>query len=501
MDGYVSNEVLAQRLQGTLNVWTDFSPIPEVIYPGNPVPAHDVWVMRLPDETKPEEAGKEFVTVNHDDLTLSYLWYLRNPNTYETTLIEGATGDTYTPTKDQWGYELISEIVGTYGDSPLPFISTHCAGTIVQPIEVSMEYVRKDGFVINTEYVLPNPTEAFYLFDLFRVRTSLPNVVTLKPGQYAVNTDIENYSSSKLCYGAGPYKLCTWNRQWKTYDALTFMDPKTYSVRINVQKDGQSVPSAAVDVIGKDLTGKYKVLETLTDTENSGLITTDLLEGDYLFRAHPVEGTMETYYPNAAVWDEAKTIKLYSKIYSEHFSDENFAFKIDLKSALSALSGNSTITGTISIPDGAKARTRAAGDGVNCTVYLKEKASGNIVAKTPAESNGDYTFLNVPIGEYIVVPDFVGYKAASSDALAASVTEENQIVNLDCTLQAANLPPAEGVKPGDANGDDVISGADVEAVAKYIMGEAVEKFNEDNADANNDGSINIADIVCIVNLF
>lgn len=506
MDGYVSNEVEAEKpYNANLKVSIGYSQ-PNLIYAGYNVSSHFVDVARIADTSKSEEAKKDFINVPRGDLNITYRWYLRNPNTYEMTLIEGATGDTYTPTRDQVGYELVSQIVGSYNNST--FKTTHCEGTIKLAILASIHYQGRDGFIINTEYVLPNPEKDLYIAEWpeeseespYGNKKPISNLKTLKPGQYAVNMDIKDYAGITLNYGENPYYLCSWSRRWDGYHEFFLFGSDEFPVRINVQKDGTNVKLASVDVIGKNIEGKYSVIETLTATEESDTIKTNLLVGDYLFRAHAVDGTMETYFRNAAVWDEARSIKLTSYIYWGKFSDETYAFTINLQPSLGSLNGNSTITGTISIPGGAKARTRAAGDGVNCTVYLKDKASGNIVAKTPAESNGDYTFLNVPVGEYVVVPDFVGYKA--SNALSASVTQENQVVNVDCALQATDvLPPAEGVLAGDANGDEDINADDVEAVAKYIMLEDVDEFYEDNADANNDGYINIADIVCIVNLF
>jgi hypothetical protein len=133
---------------------------------------------------------------------------------------------------------------------------------------------------------------------------------------------------------------------------------------------------------------------------------------------------------------------------------------------------------------------------------LKDKASGSLIAKTTTDGSGKYTFQNVPIGEYLVVPDLVGFKAESPGGLSASVTQQNQTVNLeDCLLQAtAEFPPIDGVVPGDANGDGDVTSDDIMEVANYIIGEWSYMFNEDNADANGDKVINAADIVEIVNI-
>ena len=51
---------------------------------------------------------------------------------------------------------------------------------------------------------------------------------------------------------------------------------------------------------------------------------------------------------------------------------------------------------------------------------------------------------------------------------------------------------------GDADNNGNIDMDDVVAISKYIMGEKVEGFNEDNADFNKDGYIDAADIVLVI---
>lgn len=55
-------------------------------------------------------------------------------------------------------------------------------------------------------------------------------------------------------------------------------------------------------------------------------------------------------------------------------------------------------------------------------------------------------------------------------------------------------------KLGDANGDGDVTNADVEAVAKHIMGQTPTDFDEEAADANGDKAVNAADIVEIVKM-
>ena len=55
-------------------------------------------------------------------------------------------------------------------------------------------------------------------------------------------------------------------------------------------------------------------------------------------------------------------------------------------------------------------------------------------------------------------------------------------------------------KLGDANGDGDVTEADVEAVAKHIMGQTPTGFDKEAADANQDNKLNAADIVTINNI-
>lgn len=62
-----------------------------------------------------------------------------------------------------------------------------------------------------------------------------------------------------------------------------------------------------------------------------------------------------------------------------------------------------------------------------------------------------------------------------------------------------NIVEIGSVIRGDANGDGVISDADVIAVKDYIMGNEPDNFVFKGADANEDEKVNVADIVIILN--
>lgn len=53
---------------------------------------------------------------------------------------------------------------------------------------------------------------------------------------------------------------------------------------------------------------------------------------------------------------------------------------------------------------------------------------------------------------------------------------------------------------GDVNGDGELTYADADAIAKHIIGQTPTGFNKEMADVNNDGDVNIIDIVLLIKM-
>jgi hypothetical protein len=85
-----------------------------------------------------------------------------------------------------------------------------------------------------------------------------------------------------------------------------------------------------------------------------------------------------------------------------------------------------------------------------------------------------------------------------------AVAIKNAKYSLTSGASKVKMPEAEAnltiKKLGDANGDGDVTEADVDAVAKHIMGNTPEVFDEEAADVNGDQEINAADIVEIVKI-
>ena len=81
---------------------------------------------------------------------------------------------------------------------------------------------------------------------------------------------------------------------------------------------------------------------------------------------------------------------------------------------------------------------------------------------------------------------------------------QNAKYSLTSGASKVTLPEATGQltikKLGDANGDGDVTEADVEAVAKHIMGQTPTGFDKEAADVNGDKVVNVADIVEIVKM-
>ena len=60
--------------------------------------------------------------------------------------------------------------------------------------------------------------------------------------------------------------------------------------------------------------------------------------------------------------------------------------------------------------------------------------------------------------------------------------------------------PYAGEKDGDVDGDGKVNEADVQAIVDYIMGRAPEGTDIRLYDVNEDGVVNVADIVYLINI-
>ena len=262
--------------------------------------------------------------------------------------------------------------------------------------------------------------------------------------------------------------------------------------------------ATSVDILGKNIDGKLVTVKILAaeDAEN-GVFSTDVYKGKYFVKAQATEGTMETYSPDALVWSEAAIVEPEAENWYVDDWQPTCAM-INIAKALAPLEGSSVIEGTITLQANARKAFTRGESGIAFTVFLKDQSTDKIIAQTQTDASGKYRFENVPIGDYIVVPNIDGYRAKAATPLAVKVSKENEtITDVDCTMAELSIEEIfqEGGEylAGDADNSGEVDAKDITAIVDYLLGKNPEKFNKKNADANNDKKVNIADIVEIVN--
>lgn len=109
---------------------------------------------------------------------------------------------------------------------------------------------------------------------------------------------------------------------------------------------------------------------------------------------------------------------------------------------------------------------------------------------TSSVTEGDYVFYNC---EKLVGGMGSAYICANDDIKYARIDGGEN--NPGYFTSSAEAPK----KKGDVNGDGTVNVTDIVELVNYIMGHPSDKFNEAPADANSDGEINNDDITTIVN--
>lgn len=80
-------------------------------------------------------------------------------------------------------------------------------------------------------------------------------------------------------------------------------------------------------------------------------------------------------------------------------------------------------------------------------------------------------------------------------------TEQYRYLNSDGTLSnQVSITLKASASAGDVNNDGEVNVTDVVAIANYVMGDNPGTFVEANADVNNDGEVNIGDVVKLANI-
>lgn len=274
----------------------------------------------------------EEVTYTVADGVYRYNWYRRNPNTWEMTPIEGANKQTYTATLDDVGYQLVLMVTGD---------NTHCGftkyfvmgsdyndETIVSiPIGFGFEYMGSDGFVLNTDYVLPEGC-SFYvntydneMYDWVKKVIPASQVTVRKPGQYEVRVSSDEYENAEIGVNIAGLKLTNPVEMpnldpdtgapiegsyffFPTAQAIPYMYQQPLTVKV---ENGADPIETVVDLIGQNLDGEWVTMASQKTYNNEATLLA--FPADYYVRARGTDDTDDTYYPGVKSIDLATTVR------------------------------------------------------------------------------------------------------------------------------------------------------------------------------------------------
>ena len=334
-DGYISNTATV-RMPGNGQIFTN---------PGG-------WSMSGTDMDDPKLVGSEYgssmylTTTNHlwgapseSDSTYyvshgyyRYQWYLVDPVTYEEKAIEGATDSIYTPTVADVGYILVKEFRGD--DEHVSFYYRFYLGQVCLPVVASFAYIGKDGFILNTDYIIPEPQKSF-VYDLefyWDEEGNLPEdghlpegcVSERKPGQYVfrMNEEDFNYMTFTLSIPGTALKVCymreRWDENWENiigyepwYREVQVMADRFIQPLVVTPKFGGNIVPTIIDVYGVNIDNQYAIVatDTLAADATEGLYLDVPAFGDGVYlKARATETTAETYYPSARTMAQATLV-------------------------------------------------------------------------------------------------------------------------------------------------------------------------------------------------
>lgn len=437
---------------------------------------------------------EKYVEYYKDSNVYKYAWYRVNPTTREETRIEGADKDYYVPTLEDVGYWLYCEISGDGEHCDFVYRYLPCGGNpmVCVPVKASPAYFGPDGFILNTDYILPTPGQDLYTSwyeynEETQTSTEMrgavgPRIDVRKPGQYAVRMTEDEYMynmvelSPELAakgyvltftyqHGDGYYdELGNWVDVPWYRECQLMADRYTAPLAVKPVASGRPVPTT-VDIIGPDIDGNMVVKQSATwenypEDEAINFDMVSNLTGVYV-KARATASTLDTYYPSALLWSDATLVK------PEYDEDWNApTITIDVQWPMPPLTGEGTITGTIgsnsasvkALIESRFAADDGASDGSETayTVYLRVQG-GDIVAQTETDATGAYRFENVPYGQYQV------------------------LVNIDgCTQEQPTVVTLSEEQPNATGVDYNVSGTEIVATGDYT---AIRGVQADSTDA------------------
>ena len=334
-DGWVSNEVTCNKPSIPTNIGyqagvTQSTFVGSVVY-GSTITArvyHDI--NDLSDYTN-----------YSDESVIVRTWYRRNPNTGAMTST-GYHDKSYTITIDDVGYEIVEVVEGDRETTD--FYYEHTCGIGMFPISCSAEFFY-DGFIVNSEYIIPNP-QAFFGIYKWNENTNAYGVQPfdasdfreLAPGRYAFIYPWDNYCFGEEVYSTfNHFGLCemhgTYSQQFRLWCAPG-------NVEAAVLKNGEPVEEAKINVMQSNMDGRMQYVYSTTEPS---LMTAAYIT-HYAKAVEVGEGYLPTYFPNALLWTDAQSFNMMEMYQTE---EGPYPINIEVRPDFAPLNGQCTIEGRI----------------------------------------------------------------------------------------------------------------------------------------------------------
>lgn len=423
--------------------WTDGENIV-----GTPIEAPSVGEVRVYSYT-------DYTSIENPSQYLNYKWYRRNPYNYALTLIEGATGDTYTPTTEDIGYSIICEVTGDGQHFDLT-LRKATPDVIFFPVFCSPEYQGTDGVILNTEYILPDPNQLRISYEDWNDNWKLKDIattsiVTIAPGCYKIYADLSEFTDYfvKPRYGDSPM-VGLFSKYGRDDEYVMIRETQLFLHGMEWQVtalEGETPTQAEIEVLRYNIDGELYVSATATIDHDTAWISLPM--GKCYLRTKPTTSFMQTYYPSAASWSDATMLEVPDY---ENYID---VYAIQMLSAPAPLTGTGVIEGTIARnsqnANALRNRVLAASEGWDVNMLLID-SEGHIIATVQVDANGHFKFENVPFGTYTVRPDAAGYTVQATPVTVSA--EHPTVTEVDYTVSNNGIVPAgtTAIETGSAPG-------------------------------------------------
>jgi hypothetical protein len=178
-----------------------------------------------------------------------------------------------------------------------------------------------------------------------------------------------------------------------------------------------------------------------------------LAAGEYIFKMHFVGYSfvgqnpwMDTYHDGKTEWKKVTPFKLTCE------TDSMIGFLIASKPSF-VFNGTGVISGKVNItgqPINSPMHRAKTNVNVDCeTRVVLYNATGDIIATTCPDANGNYSFTNLPAGNYTIGIERTGFEVQS--VFTTTVTAGATISNADFTINQAEQTVIQGISTGISN--------------------------------------------------